>query len=104
MIRTTLAAATALSIAALPAFASSTAPFEMSVEVNRTALETPAGAEQEFTRIRQDVHERCVAESETWRFSTSYAVRFCEKNTLKTTIATIDDANLTAAYQASIAK
>lgn len=104
MIRPILGAAAALSIAALPAFAASTEPFEMSVEVNRAALETPAGAEQEFTNIRQDIHERCVAESGTWRLSTAYAVNFCEKRTLKSAIATIDDPNLTAVYEASITK
>ena len=104
MIRPILGATAAIAFAALPAFAASTEKFEMSVEIDRAALETPAGAEQEFTKIRQDVHERCIDESKDWPFSSVYAVSFCEQRTLKSAITKIDNPNLTAAYKASQAR
>ena len=97
-------AATALSIAVMPAFAASTESFEMRVDIDRAALETTEGANREFTKLSEDVHDRCVAESAEWPFSSRYAVSFCETRTLKAAVATINDPNLTVVYEASQAK
>ena len=104
MIRPILGAAAAVAFATLPAFAASTETFEMRVDIDRAALDTPAGAEQEFRKISEDVHERCSAEHAQWPLSTTYAVRFCETRTLKSAIETIDNPNLTAVYTASVSR
>lgn len=103
MIRPILAAA-ALSVAALPAFAGMTEPFEMQVNIDRAALETSEGAQQVFATLKQDVHERCTVEAGDWTFASRYAVSFCETRTLQSAVKTIGDANLTAAYEASLTK
>ncbi len=103
MIRPILAAA-ALSVAALPAFAGMTEPFEMQVNIDRAALETTEGAKQEFVKLKQDVHDRCIAESGDWMFDTRYAVSFCETRTLQSAVKAINDPNLTATYKASLTK
>ena len=104
MIRPILGAALALSITAMPAFAASIEKFEMSVDIDRTALESVEGANQELTKIRADIHDRCVAEHAQWPFSSDFAVNFCETRTLKSAVKQIDDPNLTAAYQASVSR
>nr|WP_321439936.1 UrcA family protein [uncultured Hyphomonas sp.] len=103
MIRTILAA-TALSLAAMPALASTTEQFEMNVNIDRSTLQTTEGAKQEFSKLKQDVHDRCVAESSEWAFSTSYAVSFCESRTLKSAVTTINEPALTAVYEASVSR
>ena len=103
MIRSFIAA-TVFSLAAAPAFAGSTDSFQMSIDVDRAGLETPEGAQQEFIKIREDIHERCTAESQDWNFATRYAVTFCESRTLKSAVNAIDDPNLTAVYKASVVR
>ena len=99
MIRPILAAA-ALSVAAMPALATTSDQFKMKVDIDRTQLETVEGAQQKYSELKQDVHERCVAESEARSFSMPYAVSFCERRTLKSAVSAINDPNLTAAYKA----
>jgi UrcA family protein len=103
MIRNILAA-TALSIAAMPALASTTDQFEMNVNIDRSTLQTTEGAQQEFVKLKQDVHERCVAETSDWAFASSYAVSFCESRTLKSAVTTINEPALTAVYEASVSR
>jgi UrcA family protein len=103
MIRTIIAA-TALSIAAMPALASTSDQFEMSVNIDRSTLQTTEGAQQEFSKLKQDIHERCVTESSEWAFATNYAVSFCESRTLKSAVTTINEPALTAVYTASLSK
>jgi UrcA family protein len=103
MIRPILVAA-AFSVAVMPAFAASTDKFEMSMNVDRAALATMDGAEQQFAEIQDKVHERCVAESVEWSAASKYAVSFCDSRTLKSAIKAINDPNLTAVYKASLSK
>lgn len=100
MIRPILAAA-ALSIAAMPAFATTTDEFKMNVKIDRAQLETVEGAEQELASLKQEVHERCIVETEARSFSMPYAVEFCERRTLKSAVSAINDPNLIAAYRAN---
>ena len=53
MIRTILAA-TALSVAAMPALASTTDQFQMSVKIDRSTLQTAEGAQEEHAIIQTD--------------------------------------------------
>ena len=103
MIRTILAA-TALSLAAMPALASTTQQFGMNVNIDRSTLQTTEGAKQEFSKLKQDVHERCVAETSEWTFASSYAVSFCETRTLKSAVTAINEPALTAFYEASVSR
>jgi len=103
MIRT-LIAATALSIAAMPALASTSDQFQMDVDINRSALETVEGAEQALAKLKQDIRERCVAESSDMKFGVEFATDYCERRTVKSAVRAIDNDNLTAAYTASLSK
>jgi UrcA family protein len=99
-----IAAAAALSIAAMPAFATTSDQFQMKVSIDRAQLETVEGAQQEFAKLKQEIHERCVAESEARSFAIPYAISFCDSRTVKNAVTTINDANLTAAYKADAAR
>ncbi|MEZ5999272.1 UrcA family protein [Hyphomonas sp.] len=103
MIRPILAAA-ALSIAAMPALATTSDQFKMNVDIDRTQLETVDGAQQKYSELKQDIHERCVAETEARTFTTPYAVSFCEQRTLKSAVSAINDPNLTDAYKQDSAR
>lgn len=103
MIRSILAA-TALSIAAMPALAATTDKFEMNVNIDRSTLQTTEGAQQEFVKLKKDVHERCVAETSEWTFASGYAVNFCESRTLKSAVTAINEPALTAVYKASVSR
>jgi UrcA family protein len=103
MIRPILAAA-ALSIAAMPALASTSDQFQMELTIDRTALQTTEGAQEEFSKLKQDVHERCVAENAEWTFASGYVTNFCERRTLKSAVKAINEPNLTAAYEASLTR
>ena len=102
MIRPILGATALIAFAALPAFAV-TEKFEMAIDINRDALETPQGAEIEFQHVKQDIHERCVAEQAdaTLPFSSNFGVSFCENRTMKEAVRVIDHPNFTAVYQAA---
>lgn len=95
-----IAALAALSVAVMPAFATTTDQFKMKVGIDRAQLETVEGAQQEYAKLKQEVHERCVAESEARSFAMPYAIGFCERRTLKSAVSAINDDNLTAAYKA----
>lgn len=99
-----IAAAAALSIAAMPAFATTSDQFQMKVSIDRAQLETVEGAQQEFAKLKQEIHERCVAESEARSVAIPYAIRFCDSRTVKSAVTTINNANLTAAYKADAAR
>ena len=103
MIRTILAA-TALSVAAMPALASTTDQFQMSVKIDRSTLQTAEGAQEVLSNLKQDVHERCVAENADRAFSNRFAVSFCESRTMKSAVKTINEPELTAAYKASLSR
>ncbi len=103
MIRSILAAS-ALSIAAMPALASTTDQFQMSVNIDRGTLQTAEGAQEVLSNLKQDVHERCVAEVSERTFATKYAVSFCKNRTLKSAVKAINEPELTAAYKASASR
>lgn len=103
MIRPILAAA-AFSVAVMPAFAASSDQFDMEVDVDRAALTTIEGAELQFTKLQNEVHDRCVIESKEWRLASSYAVNFCDSRTLKSAVTAVNDPNLTAVYETSLSK
>jgi UrcA family protein len=97
MIRSITAIAIAASIATAPAFAASD-DFQMEVDLNRAQLQTIEGATTEYKRIRQDVHDRCVAEHDAFRFAKDYVVEKCERSTMKKVVAFVDDANFTSVH------
>ena len=100
MIRSITAIAIAASIATAPAFAASD-NFQMEIDLNRTQLETQEGAIQEYKRIRQDVHERCAAEHDTFRFAKDYVVEKCERSMMKKVVAFVDDETFTKVHYES---
>ncbi|MAA81109.1 MULTISPECIES: UrcA family protein [unclassified Hyphomonas] len=100
MIRSITAIAIAASIATAPAFAASD-DFQMEVDLNRTQLETIEGATTEYKRIRQDVHQRCTAEHDAFRFAKGYVVEKCERSMMKKVVAFVDDATFTKVHYAS---
>lgn len=102
MIRPILGAAAAVAFAALPAFAASSDQFEMAVDIDRTALETPDGAAEQYKIVKDQVHERCVDESKSLAFAPNFAVSYCEHRTLTSAVRVIDNPNFTAAHEADI--
>ncbi|MEZ5955407.1 MAG: UrcA family protein [Hyphomonas sp.] len=102
MIRPLIAAALAVSLAA-PAFASSE-PFRMAVQFDRDALATPAGAAAEYENVKQQVADRCEAESADIPFGKSFAVSYCERNTMRDVVRRIGNANFTAAHVVDMSK
>lgn len=102
MIRPILGAAAAVAFAALPAFAASSGQFEMTVNIDRTALETPAGAAEQYKVVKDQVHERCVDESRNLAFAPNFAVSYCERRTLTSAVRVVDNPNFTAAHEAAI--
>ena len=97
MKRPLIAAALATGLLAAPALAASTTSFEMSVDVDRTALEQPATLEAEYERIEEQVSERCDAEHADFDSLRKFvAVKRCVNETMDSTVQTIDHADLTA--------
>ena len=97
MIRSLSAIALAASLAVAPAFAASD-DFQMEIDLNRTQLETVEGARAEYSRVRDEVHTRCVAEHEDFHFAKTYVVGQCERQTMKNIVAHVGDANFTEAH------
>lgn len=103
MIRPIMGAAAALTLAALPAFAASD-KFEMKLTYDRAALDTPAGAVQEYDVVAGEVHDRCVAESADIPFSQAFAVRYCETRTMDSAVRTINHPNFAAVHEAATSR
>jgi len=86
MIRSLTALALAASVATAPAFAASD-EFKMEIDVNRAQLETVAGAQAEYDRIRQEVNVRCDAEHANFKFAKDLVVNKCERQMMKKVVS-----------------
>lgn len=94
MYRSLIAAAIAVSTLAAPSLAA-TDTFRMDVEFSRANLATPAGAAAEYTKIRDQVVDRCEAEHRGKGFGQEVLVQACTDRTLTTAIKRIANSTLT---------
>ncbi|MFN3312755.1 MAG: UrcA family protein [Hyphomonas sp.] len=103
MKRSIFAAAAAATLIAMPAFAS-VETFKLDITYAPEKLETPAGAAAEYTRISEQVSERCAAEHADrgmGRIFATQATRICTAQTLERTVRQIGHPQLTEAHKAS---
>jgi UrcA family protein len=99
MKRTLIAAALAASLIATPAFAASD-NFEMAVKFDRAAIANPEGARAEYTKIREDVSQRCAAEHANFSVGRDFATTLCTARTMNKVVKTIDSPELTKVHAA----
>ena len=99
MKRPLIAAAFAASLLATPAFAASD-NFEMAVNFDRTAIESPEGARAEYTKIREDVSQRCAAEHEDVSIGRNFVTTLCTARTMNKVVKAIDSPELSKVHSA----
>lgn len=99
MKRTLIATALAASLLATPAFAASD-NFEMAVKFDRAAIESPEGARAEYTRIREDVSQRCAAEHEDVSVGRDFVTTLCTARTINKVVKAIDSPELSKVHLA----
>ena len=97
MIRTITAIALAASVAVTPAFAASD-KFDMEIDYNTAQLKTLEGATEEYSRIKGEVHQRCLDEHAQYDFGQDYVVTICERKMMKKIVASLDNENFTQAH------
>ena len=99
MKRTLIAAALAASLIATPAFAASD-NFEMAVKFDRAATESAEGAKAEYTKIRQEVSQRCAAEHEDFSVGRDFVTNLCAARTMNKVVKAIDSLELSKVHAA----
>ncbi|KCZ92680.1 UrcA family protein [Hyphomonas johnsonii] len=102
MKRPLVAAAVAASLFAMPALATST-NFEVAVDFNRAAMDTPAGAQAEYQHIREEISKRCATEHVNFPAGGELATKLCTARTLNKAVKAIDHAGLTEVHAARTA-
>ncbi len=99
MKRPLIAAALAASLLATPAFAASD-QFEMAVKFDRAAAASTEGAQVEYTKIREEVSQRCAAEHENFSVGRDFATTLCTARTMNKVVKAIDSPELSKVHAA----
>jgi UrcA family protein len=97
MYRSIIAATLAAATLAAPAFAA-TDTFKLDVDFSRANLVTEEGASAEYSKIRDQVADRCIAEHAGMRSAKAFAVEACTNRTLSKAVRRIANPVLTSVH------